>query len=127
MDYSRVKKISIVIPNSYGTNSVWAGKVPCVKAIRSITGLSLRDTTNIVNSTGVKHTLNVDSGYSTYTGIEADIKTLKSHNIEVFLHYINEILEDLRKLAIRSIECGEETIANEILQFVLAEKLRRGY
>jgi hypothetical protein len=57
---------------------------------------------------------------------ESECRILQLNGCEVG-PAIYQILQDLRELGAEALRLGEDDIANEILQMVLAEKLRRGY
>ena len=56
--------------------------------------------------------------------IENHVRILRNEGVQVG-EPVYKILEDLRKLGAQALLQGEDELANEILQLVLAEKLRR--
>ena len=101
-------------------------RVEVIKALRSLTGLGLKEAMAATDTYGVK-TFNFGG---TYFGANPEIEIATNFRIfqnngieiqkEVYL-----ILEELRQLGSKALLQGEDELANEILQLVLAEKLRR--
>jgi hypothetical protein len=56
--------------------------------------------------------------------IEDQFRTLRNEKVEVGPR-VHQILEGMRKLGSDALLQGEDELANEILQLVLVEKLRR--
>jgi len=116
-------KISIICPGAY-TN-----KVSVIKAIRMLSGWGLKeakDASEVTNKSLVfdlaRHNFN---GYlDPEQEIENQYKILRGQGCQVG-EPVHKILEELRKLGSDALLQGEDELANEILQLVLAEKLRR--
>lgn len=111
--------ISITCPT---TGSLY-NKVACIKAIRTITGLGLKEAKDATELPGIVQVFPVMHGISEQE-LENQYRILRSDRFEVG-HSVHIILNDLRELATKAIQQGEDELANEILQLVLAEKLRR--
>ena len=104
------------------------GKIQAIKTIRTITGCGLKeakdyseithDQTLFLDQAWLNMQLNVDAA------LEAELRILRSSGIEV-CDPVYKILESLRELGAQALRQGEDELANEILQLVLAEKLRR--
>jgi len=117
------EKISLICPIGY-TN-----KVSVIKAIRMLSGFGLKeakDASEVVGKPVVfelaRHNF---SGYqSPETEIDNQYKILRSQGVQVG-EPVHKILDELRKLGSDALLQGEDELANEILQLVLAEKLRR--
>jgi hypothetical protein len=117
------KKFTMVCPASY-TN-----KVEVIKAIRSLTGLGLKDAKDASEMVGTPQTFALQSSlFTNYANPDAEIENqfriLRNNKVEVGGN-VHAILDDLRKLTVQALEQGEDELANEILQLVLVEKLRR--
>ena len=97
--------------------------VACIKAIREITGLGLKEAKDIVDVVG-QHLLNLHS-QTTDNQLEESFRILRNNNIAVGKPAWR-ILQELRELGSQALKMGEDELANEIIQLVLAEKLRRG-
>lgn len=104
-------------------------KLACIKAVRILTGLGLKDAKDAVERYGFHQTLPLSvntfgSGLSIHDVIDDQIRILRKQGIEVGAP-VYKLLEDLRQLGSQALLQGEDELANEILQLVLAEKLRR--
>jgi len=115
----------IIIPTHPVTN-----KVAVIKAIRVLTGLGLRDAKDVSDKIG-EHILTFGGpsilfadGEINEVEIKTQFQILHAQGVEGGPGAI-QILHDLRKLGAQALEQGEDELANEILQLVLAEKLRR--
>jgi hypothetical protein len=98
-------------------------KVMVIKAIRVLTGMGLKEAKDASEIIGAVQTLTLTSGNSD-TYIDEQFSTLRSNGVEVSAP-VTVIIEELRKLGAMALSQGEDEFANEILQLVLAEKLRR--
>jgi Ribosomal protein L7/L12 C-terminal domain len=117
------KKFTIVCPSSY-TN-----KVAVIKAIRALSGMGLKEAKDASEMVGTPQAFDLSpSLYSNYANpgaeIENHFRILRNEGVKVG-DSVHEILEDLRELATQALQQGEDELANEILQLVLVEKLRR--
>lgn len=114
-------KFTIVCPSTY------ANKVTVIKALRSLTGLELKEAKAASEIVGVPQTFDLQN-MSSYANpdqfIEEQFRILRNEGVEVGPP-VHKILEELRKLGAQALLQGEDELANEILQLVLAEKLRR--
>ena len=107
-----------IIPSSTILN-----KVAAIKALRSLAFLGLKESKDAVEMVGVAQTFKADSSASAAFQ-EEQFRTLRNNGIEVQGTGMF-IVEELRKLGAQALLQGEDELANEILQLVLAEKLRR--
>jgi Ribosomal protein L7/L12 C-terminal domain len=98
-------------------------KVSVIKAIRTLTGIGLKEAKDASERQGVEQTFKICPGI-TQLQIEENCKILRREGFEVSPS-VFKIIEDLRKLGSQALLQGEDELANEILQLVLAEKLRR--
>ncbi len=114
------------------THSLPGLKVTIIKAIRQLTGLGLKDSKDIADQLG-EHRLELSPYY--YDGVAITTEQARREMEQLFLTLRKSgvqvgspvfiILDDLRKLGADALLQGEDELANEILQLVLAEKLRR--
>lgn len=100
-----------------------ANKVTCIKSIRALTGLGLKEAKDIADAGGVLHEKPVSPNL-TAREFEENCRILRNEGVEVN-GSVFMILQDLRDLGAQALKQGEDELANEILQLVLAEKLRR--
>lgn len=117
------KTITFICPPTY-TN-----KVTVIKSIRILTGLGLKEAKDASEVVGVPQTFELSNTLFTAYGnpeaeIENHVRILRNEGIQVG-EPVYKIIEDLRKLGVQALLQGEDELANEILQLVLAEKLRR--
>jgi hypothetical protein len=103
-------------------------KVEVIKTIRTLTGLGLKEAKDASERSGPQ-TMDINqSFFTTYTNPERALddcfRVLRNNGVEVGEPAF-KILESLRKLGSNALLQGEDELANEILQLVLAEKLRR--
>ena len=115
------EKFSIICPKTY-TN-----KVQVIKALRCLTGMGLKEAKDASEVVGVEQVLElIDLSHMAdperYT--EEHYRILRQENVQVGPP-VHKLLEELRKLASQALIQGEDELASEILQLVLAEKLRR--
>lgn len=114
----------IICPASYQTRD----KLSVIKAIRMLTGMGLKDTKDASENTS-QQTFSIDfNNFRSYAipdaGIEEQFRILRNNGVEVG-ESVHLILQSLRDLGSQALLQGEDELANEILQLVLAEKLRR--
>lgn len=117
------KYFTITCPSTY------FNKVAVIKTIRTLTGLGLKEAKDASEIIGTPQTLKINPGlYANYANPDVEIENhfrfLRTEGIQVG-GSIHILLEDLRKLAAKALEQGEDEMANEILQLVLLEKLRQ--
>lgn len=110
--------IKLVIPES----SKQTNRVQVIKNIRALSGFGLYDAKMMADKGGV-HVIDLVAGLTQETFDEAS-RILRDNNVEV-CDPVSMILEDLRRLGSEALLQGEDELANEILQLVLSEKLRR--
>lgn len=113
------KRISFVPP------VLMKNKVAAIKAIRELTDLGLKDAKDVSESSGVSHTFSLRSNISE-DEINNNCRILRAEGFKVG-EPVFELIEDLRKLGSQALLQGEDELANEILQLVLVEKLRRKF
>jgi hypothetical protein len=115
-------KFTIVCPTSL------PNKVAAIKAIRVLTGLGLKEAKDASERTGPQsfdiHAPNFAHFNDIQRGIDEQFRILRGEGVEVG-EPVFKILESLRQLGAQALLQGEDDLANEILQLVLAEKLRR--
>lgn len=117
------KTITFICPPTY------ANKVTVIKSIRILTGLGLKEAKDASEVVGKPQTFDMSlSLFTAYANpeveIENHVRILRNEGVQVS-EPVYKILEDLRKLGAQALLQGEDELANEILQLVLAEKLRR--
>lgn len=112
-----IDRISIVAPSSM------PNKVSCIKAIRSLTGLGLKEAKDASERPDRPQTFPIALGLST-SFFDEQCRLLRAEGFIVG-GPAQQIIEELRQLGSQALLQGEDDLANEILQLVLAEKLRR--
>ena len=115
--------LTIRFPISYTGN-----KIDVIKSIRYLTGVGLKEVKDLSESSAL-HKLSIDPVGIPSSGtldeyIDSQINILKSAGCFVGPTVYN-ILDNLCELARAALQTNEDELANEILQLVLAEKLRR--
>ncbi len=120
---SETKLFTIICPALYNN------KIAVIKAIRTLTGLGLKEAKDASEIVGKAQTLTLNpSLFFAYLNPDAEIENqfriLRSEKVEV-ADPVYKLLESLRQLGSQALLQGEDELANEILQLVLAEKLRR--
>ena len=103
-------------------------KVAVIKAIRTLTGLGLKEAKDASERCGPQVYEIFPSSFTSWAdpqkGVEEQFRILRTEGVEVG-EPVWKIIEELRKLGSQALLQGEDDLANEILQLVLAEKLRR--
>lgn len=100
-------------------------KVAAIKAIRSLTGLGLKEAKDASERPGVSQTFPIANlGTMVFSFFEEQCRILRAEGFEVG-EPVTKILGELRRLGMEALKSGEDELAAEILQLVLAEKLRR--
>lgn len=117
------ERVSIICPGGY-TN-----KVAAIKAIRMLSNMGLKEAKDASEVVGKPVVFDlVRSNFNGYPDPDAEIenqyKILRNQGVQVG-EPVHKILDELRKLGADALVQGEDELANEILQLVLAEKLRR--
>jgi len=110
-------KLRIKAPDSH------SNKVAAIKAIRTLTGLGLKEAKDASERPGVQQFFPMVHGL-TQTAIDEQTRILRAEGYEIGPS-VHIIIEELRQLGSQALLQGEDELANEILQLVLAEKLRR--
>lgn len=111
------KKITFTCPATY------FNKVQVIKAIRTLTGMGLKEAKDASEVIGQPQTFDLAFGI-TDAFVEEQCRLLRNEKVEIG-GPVERLLDDLRKLGSQALLQGEDELANEILQLVLAEKLRR--
>lgn len=113
------------IPNSY---SRIPDKIGVIKALRMLTGMGLKDAKDASERPGEQEFDISSLNFSVYPApeiaIEDQFRILRNNGCRVG-DPVNKIFQSLRDLASDALKQGDDELANEILQLVLAEKLRR--
>lgn len=105
--------------------ATYVNKVAVIKAIRTLTGLGLKESKDASERPGVRQEFPLILPNGTDNSqYDEQCRILRSEGVEVGA--VHKILQELRKLGSQALLQGEDELANEILQLVLAEKLRRG-
>lgn len=115
--------ITVTFPPNYNHYD----KIVVIKALRSISNMGLKEAKDLSESTGRNIIPVVAAGWpggNDEVYLEEQCRILRNSGCEVG-QSIHQILQSLRDLAAEALTQGEDEIANEILQLVLAEKLRR--
>ena len=112
-----MSNITIVCPPTY------SNKVAVIKAIRWLTGMGLKEAKDVSEICGKAQTFTLVHGL-TEDIINEQYRILRAEGCEVGPP-AQKILDELRKLGSQALLQGEDDLANDILQLVLAEKLRR--
>ena len=121
-----IDKFVITCPRDYPNGD----KVSVVKAIRILTGMGLKDSKDASEvwereqHFNISYMGNFTSGGSIDVEIENQFRILRNAGVKVG-DPVHILLQSLRSLGAQALDQGEDELANEILQLVLAEKLRR--
>lgn len=103
-------------------------RVEVIKAIRMLTGLGLKEAKDASERGGDQHFNISMHNFAAYsnpdTEIENQFRILRNNGISVG-DSVQRLLQSLRELGAEALKQGEDDLASEILQLVLAEKLRR--
>jgi len=117
-------KFSLRIPGQGVQN-----KVACIKAIRTLTGLGLKEAKDASERYNEQQSFEFSGSLflphiATDQEIDNQFRILRAEMVEVG-DPVYKLLEELRRIGAQALIQGEDELANEILQLVLAEKLRR--
>jgi len=119
-----ITNFSIRCPPNYPNGD----KVAVIKAIRMLTGVGLKEAKDISEASGDQGFVIATGNFYSYSNtdqeIENQFRILRNAGVEVG-GSAYAILQSLRDLGAEALKQGEDELANEILQLVLAEKLRR--
>jgi hypothetical protein len=102
-------------------------KVAVIKSIRTLTGMGLfeaEQASEVLDHPKTYEFALLYAPSNPLIEIEKHFKILRAEGIEI-LDPVYKLIDDLRKLGSQALLQGEDELANEILQLVLAEKLRR--
>lgn len=112
------QKLNIKIPNKKNI----ANFVMVVKSIRILTGLGLKEAKDIADQEGetVLHIVNgiLDIDFNSASAALAQQGIVVGDKKQ-------EIIDELRELAVQALQIDEDELANEIMQFILLEKLKK--
>ena len=113
-------RISIMFPASTGN------KVQMVRDLRILTGVSLKEAVDAINRPGIYHDFTVaDNGQNLQPELISDLTSnLTSLGCTIVHSGYTAIILGLKKLASDAIHINREDLATEILQMLLAEKIR---
>jgi len=119
------RKFTIICPIDYANGS----KLEVIKALRTLTGLGLKEAKDASEVVGTPQTFSLSNTlFTNYANpsqeVDNQYRTLRNNGVQIG-GAIHELLAELRKLGAQALQQGEDELANEILQLVLAEKLRR--
>jgi hypothetical protein len=108
---------------------IFKDKIQVIKTLRYLTGLGLKEAKDASETLGVQHftlanTLFHHPNIDPNPIIEDHFRILRNEGIEIG-ESVERLLDELRELGAQALKQGEDELANEILQLVLAEKLRR--
>lgn len=123
--------IYITIPD-VRTQTAAGTRVAIIKSIRRISGLGLKEAKDLSEIPG-RHRLallgqemmEAKRAGLLFENVSILSKELVTYGVEVG-PVAATIIEELRQLGIKSLEAQEDQLASDIMQLVLAEKLRRG-
>jgi len=117
----------IVVVSIPGGYSPGQNKIEVIKALRNLSYMGLKEAKDLSETAG-QHTLPVNMRLTVDAGraFEDYCRILRNNGCEVGPS-IHKVLQSLRELGAEALRLGEDDIANEILQMVLAEKLRKGF
>lgn len=106
-------------------------KIDVIRAIRFLTNVGLKeakDLSETCSQVTLKHNFSLNNVTYSYpnrdTFIEEQYRILRNNGCKVDGSAVI-IIDQLRELGAKALIQGEDELANEILQLVLAEKLRR--
>ena len=97
-------------------------KIQVIKAIRALTGMGLKEAKD-ASEIFEPQTITIRTIISQQE-FNDNIATLKANDVIIGTR-VQEILEELRRLSTEAMKLHEDDLANDILQLVLAQKLRR--
>lgn len=105
----------------------YSNRVSVIKAIRCLTGLGLKEAKEASESIQPvllpMRNADIHNGYPE-AYLEEQMRVIRAEGGQIG-PTVFRILDDLRTLGAEALKLGEDELANEILQLVLAEKLRR--
>lgn len=102
-------------------------KVACIKAMRTLTGMGLKEAHEACHKQGTQE-FYVNPNWFSPAQMAIEVETqfqILRNNGCIVGDGIGQILHSMRELAAQALMSGEDEFANEILQLVLVEKLRR--
>jgi hypothetical protein len=111
--------LTVTFPYSYATFN----KVAVIKTIREISYMGLKEAKDLSEMSGPQEII---IGNTLSDQRLDDLCKILRDNGCIVGGRVHNILKELRELGSQALLMGEDNLANEILQLVLAEKLRRG-
>ena len=114
------RTVDIIFPHVFGSN-----KITVIKALRTFSYLGLKDAKDMSETPNVVHHVPVLMPEHMTTELEEQFRIMRVEGCKVGSP-VHEILANLRTLATEALNHNEDELANEILQLILVEKLRRG-
>ena len=129
MAYSNNSRYTMTFPAMYGNTN---DKISVIKALRDLFNLGLKEAKDAAeSSTPVTFNLGynrISLTYATQVAADAHIddmfRVLRTNGVIVG-GSVQILLNELRDLASKALAQHEDDLANEILQLVLAEKMRQ--
>lgn len=118
------KNIAIIFPGVFADNAFgYNSKVQVIKLVRELNFMGLKETKDFVETHGVSHSLEITNTIITENRIAEICTEFRNYGCEVGgSHHF--ILKELRQLAKDALTIGSDEMAAEIMQLILAEKLR---
>lgn len=116
-----MNRINITFPVNH------SNKVSVIKALRCLTGMGLKEAKDASEVPNSPMSFEIKLPYGTSPAsqyIDEQIRVLRLNGCIVG-STVHKLLQGLRDLAADALAQGEDELANEIMQLVLAEKLRR--
>lgn len=116
-----MSKITITFPINF------SDKVAVIKAMRTLTGMGLKEAKDASEVSLTPKAFDIKLPYGTGNPsalIDEQIRILRLNGCEIG-PTVHKLLQSLRDLEAEALKQGEDELANEIMQLVLAEKLRR--
>lgn len=117
-----MNQIIITCPEIYRNINMNGAKIQVIKAIRALTGMGLKEAKD-ASEIFEPQTITIRTIISQQE-FNDNIATLKANDVIIGTR-VQEILEELRRLSTEAMKLHEDDLANDILQLVLAQKLRR--
>jgi hypothetical protein len=119
--------ITVEFPRDF--NAVGGNKVTVIKALRWISYQGLKEAKDLSEMQGPQQVpVNLRDPYAPIVNeedyLEDQCRILRNNGCKVG-PAVHVILQSLRDLAAEALKQGDDDLANEIMQLVLAEKLRR--
>jgi hypothetical protein len=104
--------------------SFTGSKVVVIKALRAMFGYGLKEAKDLCEMHSERHVLELRDPSVSSAVIDEQCRLLRTEGCRVGSP-VHVVLQSMRDLAAEALRLGEDDLANEILQLVLLEKLRR--